>query len=71
MLEAIASFFEMIGSVITSLIHMITYIPKLFSMLASGSQMLLTMFNYLPAWVFVIGSVTLAGAVIWIIIEII
>ena len=71
MLEMIASFFEMVGSVISGLIHFIGYIPKLFRMIASGSNMMLDMFNYLPGWIFAIGSVTIAVAVIWIIVEII
>lgn len=71
MLEMISSLLESIVSVITGLIHFIGYIPKLFTMITSGTQTLLTMFNYLPAWLFAIGSVTIAGAVIWIIVEII
>lgn len=71
MLEILASFFEMIGSIVEGLIHFIGYIPKLFRMITAGNQIMLTMFNELPAWLFVIGSVTLAGAVIWIVVEII
>lgn len=71
MLELLSSLVDMIGSIISSLIHFIGYIPKLFKMIASGSQTLLAMFNYLPSWVFAIGSITIAIAVIWIIIEII
>lgn len=71
MLEIIASFFEMVGSIVEGLIHFISYIPKLFRMITAGNQIMLTMFNELPAWLFVIGSVTLAGAVIWIVVEII
>lgn len=71
MIEMLQSFFEMVGSIVEGLIHFIGYIPKLFRMITSGSQAMLEMFNYLPGWVFAIGSVTIAVAVIWIIVEII
>lgn len=71
MFQAITSFFEMIASIIRGIVHFITYIPKFFEIASSGSQTMLEMFNYLPGWLFAIGSVTIAGAVIWIILEII
>lgn len=71
MFEAIKSFFNVIISIIRGIVHFITYIPKFFSMVAEGSNTMLAMFNYLPAWIFAIGSVTIAIAVIWIILEII
>lgn len=71
MLEMLASFFEMVGSVIESIIHLFMHIGDLFRMIVAGNQIMLTLFNEMPSWIFVIGSVTLAGAVIWIVVEII
>lgn len=61
----------MIGSIIRGIVHFISYIPKLFELLNFGSNTMLSMFNYLPGWLFAIGSVTIAVAIIWIIVEII
>lgn len=71
MLEILQSFGEVIVSIVQSFIMFLGYIPKFFRLVTVGVSTLTTMFNFLPSWVFVIGSVTLAGAVIWIIIEII
>lgn len=71
MFRAITSFFEMIVSIIRGFFHMITYIPKMFELIAFGNQSMLEMFNYLPGWLFALGSLTIAVAVIWIIVEII
>ena len=71
MIRILTSFFEMITSIIRGIVHFITYIPKFFELITSGSNMMLEMFNYLPGWLFAVGSVTIAVAVIWIIVEII
>lgn len=71
MIKLFQSFFSLITSVVRGLIHFIQYIPKLFEFISTGSGTLLSMFNYLPSWIFVVGSVTIGIAVIWIIVEII
>jgi len=71
MFEMLGSLVETITSIIQSLVSFVGYIPKLFKFVTIGVSSLVTMFNFLPSWVFVIGSLTLAGAVIWIIVEII
>lgn len=71
MFQAIKSFFDVVISIIRGIVHFISYIPKFFVMVSEGANTMLGIFNYMPAWIFAIGSVTIAIAVIWIILEII
>lgn len=71
MIKLFQSIFNLINSLVQGIIHFISYIPKLFEFISEGSSTLLSMFNYLPEWIFVIGSLTIGIAVIWIIVEII
>lgn len=69
--EAILTFFNAIGSFFQSLLTFFAKIPQLFRIISYGVNTLLTCFNLLPDWFFILGSVTLLVAVLWIVVEII
>lgn len=71
MFEAIGNFFKLIGSVITSIIHFLGYIPDLFRMVTSGSETMLAMMNYLPPLLTAVGVVVIAYSIIMLILEIV
>lgn len=71
MFEWLKTIGEATISIFQSLVNVFLKIPKIFQMVNVGTSMMLSLFNQLPSWLFVCGSVTIAVCVIWIIIEII
>lgn len=69
--DTIVSFFDLITSSIMSMFQMLLKIPKLFKMIGYAVNEIGIVWNFLPDWLLVLGTVTLVAAVLWIIIEII
>lgn len=69
--ESILQFLNTIGSGFQQLFHFLARIPQLFRIISFGVSTLVTCFNMLPEWFFVLGVVTILAAVLWIIVEII
>lgn len=71
MWDTIISFFNLIGSALQSMVELFFKIPKLFKMITYSVNELGVLWNMMPDWFFILGTITIVAAVLWIIIEII
>lgn len=53
------SLFSMIVGILDSIVSFIKYIPKLVGIIGYGANEMLSMFNYLPQVLFIVGSIIL------------